>query len=254
MTYLIIPELVDIDRALALSTEYGVNFEYNDFARVAVYEDPEEVKRRVRAYKAIDRDRSNDTMHGAFLGLDLAAADSVIAGRSKELYCQSLAIANELGLKGVVFHTGLIGGLRLPNYIGHWLDESAAFWMRQCENYPNLTIYMENTFEREPDALVALMQRMWMTPNFKLCLDYAHAALTPTPLDTWVEAFAPYIGHMHVNDNDLVDDLHLAPGMGKIDYAKWKTLMEKHAIDVSVLLELNGYDKAKQALDYMLSM
>ena len=62
---------------------------------------------------------------------------------------------------------------------------------------------------------------------------------------------APYIGHMHVNDNDLMNDLHLGVGEGQIDFIRWKQLLEQNGVNTSVLLELNGIEKQRQSLAYM---
>ena len=251
MKFSIIPDYNEIEKTLQLADKYGVNLEYNDFCAPVVYEDTDEVKERINFYLDINRDRTEDTMHGAFLGLDIAAADSVMAVRSRELCDQSLKIAYRMGIKGVVFHTGLIGGLRLESYLNNWLNEAVYFWTELCHKYPELIIYIENSFEREPDIFVRLMERMKDVTNFKICFDYGHAILTPTPIEEWCEKLAPFIGHMHLNDNDLLDDLHLIPGAGKIDFEKWKSLMIKNGIDCSVLLEINGLDNARVALEYM---
>lgn len=251
MTYSIIPDFSDIQGTLQLSNEYSTNLEYNDFCNPFVYEDEAEIARRIEFYVNQRPDRSKDTMHGAFLALDVAARDTVIRNRSMELYDKSLEIADKLGIKGVVFHTGLLGILRVKYYLNAWLEASVDFWSERCRKYPNLTIYMENSFEQEPDIFEELMERMTDVPNFKLCLDYGHAILTQTPIEEWVSRLAPYIGHMHLNDNDLKDDLHLVPGKGKIDFDKWYKLMKEYGIDTSVLLEINGLDNARAALEFM---
>lgn len=251
MQYLIIPEFSRIKETLEITEKYNVKWEYNDFYNPDVYNNPDEITRRINTYKSLGRNTSNDTMHGTFLGLDLAAVDPVIRNRSRQLYCQSLEIAEKLGVKGVVFHTGLVAGLRVDYYINNWIEQSVEFWSKQCEKYPNLTIYIENSFEQEPDVFVRLMEQMHGTNNFKLCLDYGHAIITQTDVEVWCSKFAPYIGHMHLNDNDLIDDLHLIPGAGKIDFCKWKELMRENSIDVPVLLEIKGLEKVEKALNYM---
>lgn len=251
MIYHIIPDIFSIEQSVELSLKYKANFEYSDFWNPSVYENMEEVDRRINIYKSIARNRSEDTMHGAFLGIDLAASDSVIKERSRKLIIQSLEIASELGVKGVIFHTGLIGSLRLDYYLNNWLNEAVSFWTEQCKRFSNLTVYMENSFEQEPDIFVRLMEQMKNVSNFMLCLDYGHAILASAPIEEWCSKLAPYIGHMHLNDNDLKDDLHLIPGNGSIDFNKWRRLMKENNICTSTLLELNGLDKAKAALEYM---
>jgi len=251
MQFSIIPDFGNLDKTVSFSGQNGTSWEYNDFCYPDVYESEAEIERRITTYTEINRDRSRDTMHGVFLGLDIAAIDPVLRERGKELCRQSVDIARRLGVKGVVFHTGLIGQLRLDYYLNNWLEESVKFWTDICSQNINLMIYMENSFEQEPDIFVRLMEQMKEVPNFKLCLDYGHAILTKTPIDEWVKSLAPYIGHMHLNDNDLKDDLHLVPGTGKIDFGHFKELMKENDIDTSVLLEINGLDKAKAALEYM---
>lgn len=251
MVYSIIPDFNNMESTIEMINKYYVNLEYNDFCNPDIYDDEAEIEKRVAFYKGLGRDMSQDTMHGAFLGLDLAAADSVIRERSKQLYRQSLEIAKQLGIKGVVFHTGLIGSLRLKDYLLNWLDKSVSFWSDMCSEFSMLNIYIENSFEQEPDILVRFMEAMKDVKNCHICFDYGHAILTPTPIEEWVSKLAPYIGHMHLNDNDLRDDLHLVPGTGKIDFTYWKKLMMDNDIEVPVLLELLGNDNIRKALDYM---
>ena len=251
MNYSLIPDLNSIDDALALSKSYNLCFEYNEFTKPEVYSDAKEIERIINTYKLLDRDRSNDTMHGTFLGIDVAAIDPIIRNRSQELCKLSMEIAQRLSIKGVVFHTGLLGLLRVQYYIDNWLNDAEGFFGKLCEDYPDIFIYMENSFEQEPDVFIELMKRMSRYPNFKLCLDYGHAILTSTEVEKWIEAFAPYIGHMHLNDNDLKDDLHLPVGDGKIDFYKWKKLTEKYNINTSALLEMNGYDKVEKSIKHL---
>jgi sugar phosphate isomerase/epimerase len=89
--------------------------------------------------------------------------------------------------------------------------------------------------------------------NFKVCLDYAHAAISKTPVEDWVTELGPYIAHMHVNDNDLRVDLHQTPGEGKIDWRKYAQLTAGLK-DASVLVELTGVERQRKALEYLTSI
>lgn len=251
MNYSLIPNIKDIDRALYIADKYSMSFEYNEFSKPEIYTDEKEISRVIDFYKALNRDRSGDTMHGTFLGVDIAAIDPVIRDRSRELCKLSADIAEDLTLKGVVYHTGLLGLLRVSYYIENWVDTAEEFFGSLCEKHKKTCFYLENSFEQEPDVFIKLMGRLGKYDNFKLCLDYGHAVLTPTPIETWVDAFLPYIGHMHLNDNDLRDDLHLAVGSGNIDFEKYKQLLESKNINTSVLLEMNDYDNVLASIDYL---
>lgn len=251
MRYLIIPEADRLDDYLSLAKQHNVAFEYNDFYQPEIYDDEARIEELIKRYKATGRNLSLDTMHGAFFGLDLASVDPVIRRRSQELMAKSCEIAQRLGVGGVVFHTGLIGGLELSYYIDNWIDEAVSFFSEQCSKYGELNIYIENTFEQTPDVFVKLMKRMSGVPNFRVCLDYAHAVLTRTEARVWLEALEPYISHIHINDNDKRNDLHFVPGCGSIDFSEWKSFMDKISYDKTVLLEIKGYDNVVAAIDFI---
>lgn len=247
----IIPEYENIEQSLALAEKYNAAFEYNDFFKAAVFENEDVLEERIQFYMNLDRDRSRDTLHGIFLDLCIASQDTTIREYSKKRIAQSMEIADRLGIKGVIFHTGLIGGLTVDYYINGWVDAATELFTELGKKYPNLMIYLENSFEFSPNAFMKLMDRVKDVPNVRICLDYGHAALTLTALEDWVKCMAPYIAHMHINDNDLKADLHLAPGEGQINYGYFKELMEKYNINVSTLLEVNGIETQTKALEFM---
>ena len=249
--WLIIPDFDRLSESLELSDRYGAAFEYNDFFQPEVYCDEKEAEKRIEVYKSLPRDRSKDTLHGAFLDLSIASKDAYIRKYSREKMEQSVKIAVELGVKGVIFHTGLIGGLEVETYIGNWLQEAESVIRCLLAKYPTIEIYMENTFEKSPVNLLKLKERLKDIDRFSLCLDYGHACLTETSEELWVEEMADAIGHIHLNDNDLKSDLHLVPGKGMIDMIHFENLLDTYDIKVPVLLEITGVDEQKQALKYM---
>ena len=84
--WLIIPDFNRREESKKLAEEYHAGFEYNDFFLPGVYEDEAEIKRRIAGYKALGRDRSNDTVHGAFLDVVISSDDAHIAEYSKKGY------------------------------------------------------------------------------------------------------------------------------------------------------------------------
>lgn len=252
MKYAINVTYEQLNEAIELSKTYDLDWEFSDFFEPSVYENENKLEQIISGYQSIGRSFAKDTIHGAFLGLDLAASDTLLRERSRKLYRQSMDIAKRLGVKGVVFHTGLIGELGLDYYLNNWLTQSVSFWSEVCEDYPEQTIYMENSFEQNPLMLVELANKMSAFPNFKLCLDYGHAILSKTDIETWCRELAPYVSHMHLNDNDLKNDLHLAVGEGKIDFNEWRELLDKYNIaPQNCLIEMRDYAKVRKSLEYL---
>lgn len=251
MNYSIIPLIDNISETEEIIREFGANLEYNDFFTPEIYDNDEEIERLISFYSSIDRDRSGDTLHGAFIGLDISSDDYVLRERSRALFRKSMQIAGRLGVKGVVFHTGLLGGLNRRIFADRWLEKSKGFLRSLAGEFPDTDIYIENTFEQEPYVFECLAKELADVKNFGLCVDYAHASLTKVPVSEWIETLAPYIRHFHVNDNDLQNDLHLAVGDGKIDYARFKYLHAKFCPEASVLVEVGSADKARRSIEYL---
>ena len=99
--------------------------------------------------------------------------------------------------------------------------------------------------------LAELAEELRDVKNFGVCLDYAHAVLTDCPCETWVRTLAPYVRHVHINDNDLHDDLHKSVGSGSIDWRVYDSLIRQYRIDATVLVEVNGYESQKRSLEYL---
>ena len=247
----IIPDIDRLDDSLKLSWEYNTFFEYNDFFYPAIYQSEGETRRRINIYKSLDRDMSRDTMHGVFFDIAMTSTDEIIRNRSRVLMNNSMEIAANLGVKGVVFHTGINPGLWNRSYLDGWLDTAATWLDKLAKEYSHIDIYIENTFDKEPGVLTSLIDLLSHRKNVKLCLDYGHALLTDTEDEEWVKQMAPYVGHIHLNDHDMKEDLHLAPGKGLIDFERFEDLMEEYEVDAQVLLELNGAQEQLEALKYM---
>ena len=190
-------------------------------------------------------------MHVVFFDIAMTSTDEIIRNRSRVLMNNSMEIAANLGVKGVVFHTGINPGLWNRSYLDGWLDTAATWLDKLAKEYSHIDIYIENTFDKEPGVLTSLIDLLSHRKNVKLCLDYGHALLTDTEDEEWVKQMAPYVGHIHLNDHDMKEDLHLAPGKGLIDFERFEDLMEEYEVDAQVLLELNGAQEQLEALKYM---
>lgn len=248
---LIIPKRDNIEESLRLSKEYNANFEYNDFFLPFVLDDEEKKKEIIDFYKSLDRDRSEDTMHGAFLDVTLHSTDDRIREVSELRVRQSMEIAKELGIRGVVFHTNMIANFKDAVYMKKWVDTNALFYKTLLQEYPGIYVFVENMFDFDPDMLLALAKEMENEPYFGICLDYAHATISKVEAKKWFEVLKPYIKHMHINDNDLKNDLHMALGTGKINYKELKELLESGEIEPSILVEVSKLEDQEASLVYM---
>lgn len=247
----IIPDRERIEESLQLSGKFGTYFEYNDFFLPSVLDDEVKKKDLIEFYKGLSRDRSRDTMHGAFLDVTIHSSDPKIRETSMLRVRQSMDIAREMGIRGVIFHTNIIANFKDKAYMDGWVEQNTRFFKGVLDEYPGIHVFMENMFDFDPDVLLQLAENLKNEPCFGVCLDYAHARISPTPIREWLDRLSPYIKHMHINDNDLEVDLHQSIGQGKINYEEYTHLMKEYGIEQSVLVEVRQIEEQVASLEYM---
>ena len=244
-----IPEIGRIGEWNDLSEELGIAFEYNDFFMPCCINDEDEYARRLSVYKGLNRKSDRDTLHGAFLDIAVNSGDGEIMRLSAKRCEKSVETALELNCRGVVFHTNYIIGFKSDFYRSEWVKRCAGYYRTLAEKYPEINIFVENMFDDTPELLRRLAEEMEGVKNFGVCFDVAHAALWNLPLGEWTDSLKKYTRHVHINDNDLCQDLHLPMGDGKIDYG---FLKEKPFTGLeSMLLEVNGIEGFKKSYEYL---
>lgn len=136
------------------------------------------------------------------------------------------------------------------------MKKNAVYWSEKLLKYPDIQIYMENMFDDTPELLAGLAEELKGYKNFGACFDYAHAHVfgNPDEIGLWVQTLAPYVKHLHINDNDFGQDLHLSVGDGKIDWKMFKNYYENYFPEATVLIEVNGMEKIRKSLDFLESL
>lgn len=247
----LIPDLNRIEESAKLIKCCDGAFEYNDFYNPLVLDDIKLQSKIIDRYSRYRTDFSIDTMHGAFLDVTVHSQDPLIREVSEKRIVQSMDIAKEMKLRAVVFHTGRINGFRDKVYLDNWMKTNVAFFRRILEMYPEQSVFIENMFDESPDILTEFAIKLKDYGNFGVCFDYAHANVYGENLEEWFESLSPFIKHIHINDNDLKDDLHLALGKGKINWNRFEEMMCRYKTDSSILIEVNGIEKQLSSLRYI---
>lgn len=246
-----IPSLAQLSDYVDFSRQFHASFEYNDFFLPAVLDDEDRKKQILSQYKSCGRDLSNDTLHGAFLDICVNSDDPKIFAVSDLRIHQCMDIAREMGVKAVIFHTNYIVNFRLKHYLDNWLSRNEAYWRKLLKEYPDQSIYLENMFDDTPALLTALAARMKDEPRFSVCLDLAHAYISGSPLNDWMQSLAEYTAHLHINDNNGTEDLHRPVGTGCLpwnDIRDWICTMKKKP---SVLVEVRGFSDLLASVEFM---
>lgn len=248
-----IPNLDRISDFVEFSKKYDAGFEYNDFFLPCVLDNPEDVDSKIQAYLALDRDRSEDTLHGVFLDICINSADNKIYEVSDMRIHQSMDIAMRLGVKAVIFHTNHIPNFRLASYCESWLSRNVSYWKALLQEYPDLNIYIENMFDEDPSLLCELAKEMKDEPRFGVCYDFAHAFISHTPLTEWNRVLLPYARHLHINDNNEIEDTHCPVGSCSLPWESYQNFIDAipESNRPSVLIEVRTYEDLIASVSYM---
>lgn len=250
---MIIPQKDKLAEYVALAREYGCGFEYNDFFIPSLLDDEEELENYIQLYNRPENKPLFSHVHGAFFDVCVSSDDPKIKEVSDLRVTQSLEVAKKLNADAVIFHTNFIANFLLESYRDSWVEKNIEYWSKKLSDYPMLNIYIENMFDADCELLTKLGKGMKEYPNFGICFDYAHAHVfgDESDIEYWVQQLAPYVKHLHINDNDFSRDLHLALNDGKIDWWRFKQYYEKYFTGASVLLEVTGLSKTRHSIEYL---
>lgn len=245
--FLIIPRINELSASLELVREYAVGFEFNDFFAPHTLDDEAELDKLCGEYLSNDLPEFR-TSHGAFFDVIPFSPDVRIREVSDLRIKQSIAAARKIGARAVIFHTNYNPFLNSPDYVGGWLDQNINYWNGILSEFPEINIYLENMFDTSPEIMEKLAEKLCGKKNFGICFDYAHAALTAVPQQEWAERLGKYVRHIHINDNDLKSDLHLAVGDGEIDWSEFYDLYDRYLNGASILIETSSLENQRRSL------
>ena len=144
--------------------------------------------------------------HAPFNELCPAAIDKKVLENTYDRYSQAVEIAEGYGISRMVCHSGYVPLVYFKNWFH---DRSVEFWKNVLKKYQNMTFFLENVLEDEPYMLTEIVKEI-DDPRFRLCLDIGHAnsLISELPISEWVNVCAPYIGHIHIHNNEGGWDVH----------------------------------------------
>ena len=226
------------DDAAGLARENGLGLEIAEFCTAfnmdADFETwDNNVKLQMRG---IDR----FIFHAPFNELYPSAIDPQIVEVAKRRFAQAFALMRGYGIRNMVVHSGFMPIL----YTKDWFkDKSIAFWKEFLSDKPDgFRLFIENVFEETPDVLCDIVRAV-DDSRLRLCFDTGHAAIFSKEISItdWAERAAPFIGHVHLHNNNGSIDTHDPPGIGVIDIVGLIRTITKEAPDATVTIEtING--------------
>lgn len=201
---------------LSVFTSCGINPEVGiDAAALEEYDSSafDEVGRELRkAHLSV-------TLHAPFMDLSPGSTDPAVRALTRHRFDQTLRVMEGFNPKTVVCHAGY-DAKRYGFIEDTWLENSLEIWSRLALRIRErgARLMLENVFEHDPSILVRLMERLHHL-DVGFCLDTGHhAAFARTPLALWLKDLGPYLGQLHLHDNQGLRDDHSTLGSGIIDF------------------------------------
>jgi sugar phosphate isomerase/epimerase len=180
--------------------------------------------KRVKALRKVTQSRDLElTLHSPFADINIASPTPVLRRAILKRLGKSISYASQLDCQLWIFHPGLKTGV---SYFYPGLDwqinlESIHALLRIARKH-GVTIAIENVPEPHPFLMknVQDFSRFYseVGEDIGLVMDIAHANLNHQ-IEGFITEFSDKIVHMHVSDNNGLNDTHLGIGYGTIDWA-----------------------------------
>lgn len=242
------------ENAVSVAKQYGFGIEVNDFC-ISENLDPERLDQSLASVRcalqaAGVQDAARTIVHGPFTEIIPAAIDHRAVELGMERLQQAYGAVRSLGIRRMVVHSGYMPLL----YFKDWHHEkSVRFWRSYMADKPaDFRLYIENVFEDEPLMMRRLVQAIGDS-RVRLCLDVGHANAMMTAeyhiLD-WIRLLGPWIGHLHLHNNDGESDQHGAFDQGAMDMDAVLDAIETFCgKDVTMTIESRSCESSARWLD-----
>lgn len=215
--------------------KYGIGVELDQFCdpRAIDGELAEEARKDIDELLEI-ADRC--VLHAPFSELFPAAIDPKVRVVAMERLQQAAELKALYKAKKMIVHSGYVPLI----FFKEWHeDRSVEFWEEfMADRTDDLVITVENVMDDEPYMMAKMMERI-KNPNIKLCFDVGHAAcISKVPVEEWLDVLAPYLGHIHIHNNDGTHDWHKPVFEGNVDMERFlDSVIEKCAADTTITIE-----------------
>lgn len=200
--------------ALQRARQLGLGLEVEEY--LWMYTEKEVAYRR-KSVAEMMSGFSRFSFHGTAVSRDVVGINNLSDDRLLSIYDESYLYARFHGIDKIVYHSNYLATMQTP---GVWVSRRAAFWKEFLRDKPaSLHVYIENFIDDTPDLLAQLCD-MTDDPRLRICLDVGHASANSSiDLSEWIDQLGKRIGHVHLHNNDGLEDRHWPLGRGVLNIA-----------------------------------
>jgi len=183
-------------------------------------------------------------VHLPFFDLRPGSLDPMILKASRERLLAAVKTAQAYNPAHFIAHLDY-NAVTYSHFESAWLENSLATWEMVLDQTAGTPLYLENVFELTPDHHVRLLERLGGQAG--ACLDVGHwhcfaRGERRRNLTQWLTALDPFLGHLHLHDNDGSADQHLGLGLGAVPWERLWDFLAKRKAPVTVTFEPHTKD------------
>ncbi|MEJ2688688.1 MAG: sugar phosphate isomerase/epimerase [Deltaproteobacteria bacterium] len=206
----------------------------------------------VKIGRLLKKERLGCTLHAPFLSLDPGSNDPDRRRQAWQSLRRAFDLLDIFEPRSIVCHPHLIcdeGGKlteeRLSLSISFWgelIDQSAA---------AGIPVMFENTYEISPAGHKAFLIGLGR-PTARFCLDVGHVmAFAGNSWTDWLPALEPWLGQLHLHDNNGEHDQHVAIGSGLFDFEAFFAYLLGRGLHPLVTLEPHTEESLTGSIQYL---
>lgn len=192
------------------------------------------------------------TLHAPFFDLAPGALDPIILEKSREKLRLAFALLDVFKPKSIVCHMQFEQS-KQGYHFDKWFDTSIETWSELVgiAAKRKIPVMLENTYEDSPRAHKAILTEL-ATPYARFCLDVGHLmAFAQSDWRDWLPELAPWLGQVHLHDNNGDLDAHLAPGRGNFNFVSLFTYFKENDLHPIVTLEPHSEEDLELSFHYL---
>lgn len=195
------------------------------------------------------------TLHAPFLDLVPGSLDSTIRAASRNKLKRAFDLIEIFEPQSIVCHLGYEEpkhGFKKDD----WCEAALETWQDLLETaiQYGTPIMLENTFEPDPEMHLKILQAL-NSPYLRFCMDVGHViSFAKNNWQDWLPTMAPYLGQLHLHDNDGCSDAHLGLGQGIFDFAGLFAFLQGHELEPIITLEPHHENGLLESLEFLNSL
>ncbi len=217
---------------------------------LCLYEEAESEFEKIA--KVLELNNLSCTLHAPFFDLAPGALDPEILTASRNKLAKAFQLIAIFKPKSIVCHVNYE-----ENKQGYkkkvWAKIALATWQELAETAArnNCLLMLENTYENNPDAHELLLSGL-QSETSRFCLDVGHLmSFAKTPWQDWLPRLSPWLGQLHLHDNNGFQDQHLAPGRGNFNFPELFQFLADNKLKPIVTLEPHSEDDLWATFEYL---